>query len=58
MQIVLERSFIDKPMNFDDALIQLSFYASVSCNTCKDVFNLNVSVQSNCGEDLHFSVFI
>ena len=29
MQLVLERGSIDKPVDFDVALIQLSFYTSV-----------------------------
>ena len=43
-------------MTFRVGSIKLSFCTIV--NTCKDVFNLNVTTfQSNCAEDLHFSVF-
>ena len=44
MQLVLERGSIDKPVNFDIALIQLIFHTSVlSSNTHKGAFNPNVT---------------
>ena len=45
MQLVLERAFIDKLLNFD-SLIQLSFHTSVLIYTYKCVFNLNVPILS------------
>ena len=62
MQLVSERGNIDKLVNFDNALIQLSFHTSVF--TCKRVFNPNVttfnSVKLQRGFALsafHFSAF-
>ena len=58
MQLVLERGSIDKPLTFDVGLIQSVFIPVCSPNTCKDVFNPNVTTfQSNCAEGLHFSAF-
>ena len=39
--------------------IQFSYIPLCSPNTCKDVFNPNVTtLQSNCADGLHFSAFI
>ena len=44
MQLVLERGSIDNPLNFDVALIQLSFHTSVFTRTHAMLFfNLNVT---------------
>ena len=43
MQFVLQQGFIHKPLNFDAALILNSFHAVCSPNTCKGVFNPNVT---------------
>ena len=58
IQPVLERGSIDIPLTFDVGLIQLSFIPVCSPNTCKCVFNPNVTIfLSNCTEDLYFSAF-
>ena len=44
MQFVLELGSIDKPLTFDVGLIQLSFIPVCSPNTCKGVFNPNVTI--------------
>ena len=41
--------YIDKPLNFDIALMQLSFHT---------VCSHSISAQSNCAEGLHFGTFI
>ena len=56
--LMLERGIIDKPMNFDVGLIQLSFHTSVFMYACKGVFNSNLPIfHSNCAEGLHFTDF-
>ena len=57
MQLALERAFIDKPLNVDTGLIQLSSILLCSPRACKGVFNPNVVIfQSNCAEGLHFFI--
>ena len=48
----------NKALTFGVGLIQLSFRTIVFTQSCKDVFNPNVTAfQSNCAEGLHFSAF-
>ena len=48
----------NKAVTFGVGSIQLSFRTIVFTQTCKDVFNPNVTTfQSNCAEGLHFSAF-
>ena len=59
MQNVLEQTFaLVRYNSVFVGLLQLSFRTIVSPNTCKVVFNTNVTTfQSNCAEGLHFSAF-
>ena len=48
----------NKALTFGVGSIKLSFCTICSLNTCKGVFNPNVTTfQSNCAEGLHFSAF-